>query len=149
MRHARLHGVENADRHSNQRCHRQRRRSPQRRQRGQSPRTNGAGSDHIGPNGTFTADTNGTNGLNGAPPTAKMRPHILKFLPPSSTLYHTESFGPVLCLMTYADGDEADALRLANDTEYGLSSSVFCGKSDLPPSHPHCRSRPHHPDADR
>lgn len=100
------------------------------------PGTNGTGSDHIGPNGTFTADTDGTNGSAGTSPTAKMRPHILKFLPPASTLYHTESFGPVLCLMTYADGDEADALRLANDTEYGLSSSVFCGESDLSPNHP-------------
>lgn len=89
--------------------------------------TNGTGAaDHIGPNGTFTNGING--GSAAASPTAKMRPHILKFLPPASTLYHTESFGPVLCLMSYADGDEADALRLANDTEYGLSSSVFCGE---------------------
>ena len=105
--------------------------------------TNGNNSDHIGPNGTFTADTDGIDGTNGTSPTAKMRPHILKFLPPSSTLYHTESFGPVLCLMTYADGDEADALRLANDTEYGLSSSVFCGELDLSPKPSYCRLNPH------
>ncbi len=34
-----------------------------------------------------------------------------------------EIFGPVLPIMTYSDFDEV--LELANDTEYGLSSSIF------------------------
>src|SRR5205823_7088165 len=33
-----------------------------------------------------------------------------------------EIFGPVLCLIPYADEDEA--LRIANDTQYGLSGYV-------------------------
>ncbi len=38
-------------------------------------------------------------------------------------LYHDESFGPVVAIIRAKD--EADAIKLANDTEYGLSASVF------------------------
>jgi len=38
-------------------------------------------------------------------------------------LYREESFGPVVAVIRAKD--EADAIRLANDTEYGLSASVF------------------------
>lgn len=38
-------------------------------------------------------------------------------------LYSEESFGPVVAIMRAKD--EEDAVRLANDTEYGLSASVF------------------------
>ena len=36
-----------------------------------------------------------------------------------------EQFGPLACII--AAHDEADAVRIANDTEYGLSSGVFSG----------------------
>ncbi len=36
-----------------------------------------------------------------------------------------EIFGPVLCLIPY--GDEAEAVRLANDSPFGLSSAVWAG----------------------
>ncbi len=39
------------------------------------------------------------------------------------TLYHDESFGPVVALIRAKD--EEDAIRLANDTDYGLSAAVF------------------------
>jgi vanillin dehydrogenase len=42
---------------------------------------------------------------------------------PKMRIYSEESFGPVVTVVR-ADGDE-DALRIANDTEYGLSSAVF------------------------
>ena len=38
-------------------------------------------------------------------------------------LYHDESFGPVVAIIRAAD--EADAIRLANDSDYGLSAAVF------------------------
>jgi betaine-aldehyde dehydrogenase len=39
-----------------------------------------------------------------------------------------ETFGPVVPVMKVRDADEA--VRLANDTRYGLSASVFAGTSD-------------------
>jgi len=39
------------------------------------------------------------------------------------TVAREEIFGPVLCAIPYED--EADALRIANDSEYGLSGSVW------------------------
>jgi acyl-CoA reductase-like NAD-dependent aldehyde dehydrogenase len=38
-------------------------------------------------------------------------------------IYHTETFGPVSTLIEVEDAEEA--IRVANDTEYGLSASVF------------------------
>lgn len=38
-------------------------------------------------------------------------------------IYSEESFGPVVCVVRVKDDEEA--LRIANDTEYGLSSAVF------------------------
>jgi acyl-CoA reductase-like NAD-dependent aldehyde dehydrogenase len=38
-------------------------------------------------------------------------------------LYRDESFGPVVAMIRARD--EADAIRLANDSEYGLSAAVF------------------------
>ncbi|WOX07022.1 aldehyde dehydrogenase [Microbulbifer pacificus] len=40
-------------------------------------------------------------------------------------LYSDESFGPVCALIRAAD--EEDAIRIANDSEYGLSAAVFSG----------------------
>ena len=39
-------------------------------------------------------------------------------------IQHLETFGPVVSLSTF-DGSEEEAVRLANDTEYGLASSVY------------------------
>ncbi|MDT8326893.1 MAG: aldehyde dehydrogenase family protein [Roseovarius sp.] len=42
---------------------------------------------------------------------------------PKSKIAQEEVFGPVLCVMPFKD--EADAIRIANDTEYGLMASVW------------------------
>jgi acyl-CoA reductase-like NAD-dependent aldehyde dehydrogenase len=38
-------------------------------------------------------------------------------------IYAEESFGPIVCIVRATDDD--DAVRLANDTAYGLTSAVF------------------------
>ncbi|WP_033293993.1 aldehyde dehydrogenase family protein [Amycolatopsis jejuensis] len=45
-----------------------------------------------------------------------------------ATIAQQEIFGPVLCLMSYRDED--DAVALANNTAYGLAGSVFSGNPD-------------------
>ena len=54
---------------------------------------------------------------------AVMQPTILDHVTPSMRLYSEELFGPVVAIIR-ASG-EADAIRIANDTPFGLSSSVF------------------------
>jgi acyl-CoA reductase-like NAD-dependent aldehyde dehydrogenase len=48
---------------------------------------------------------------------------VLDGVTPAMRIYAEESFGPVVCVMRATDVDEA--VRLANDTEYGLSAAVF------------------------
>ncbi len=48
---------------------------------------------------------------------------VIDQVTPAMKLFREESFGPVVAIVRARD--EADAVRLANDTEYGLSASVF------------------------
>ena len=50
-------------------------------------------------------------------------PTVLANVQDGSEILRVEIFGPVLAIATFADEDEA--VRLANDTEYGLVSYVF------------------------
>jgi acyl-CoA reductase-like NAD-dependent aldehyde dehydrogenase len=50
-------------------------------------------------------------------------PMILDQVTPGMLIWQEETFGPVLPVMRFAD--EAEAVRLANDTSYGLCASVF------------------------
>ena len=52
-----------------------------------------------------------------------MAPHVFVDVPNDSAFAQAEQFGPVAMIIR-AQG-EADALRLANQTDYGLSSAVF------------------------
>ncbi|KAM0283899.1 hypothetical protein ACHAQH_002281 [Verticillium albo-atrum] len=52
-----------------------------------------------------------------------MRPVVLGGITPEMDIYKTESFGPTVSLFEVET--EEEALRIANDTEYGLSSAVF------------------------
>ncbi|KAL5339305.1 Aldehyde/histidinol dehydrogenase [Aspergillus crustosus] len=52
-----------------------------------------------------------------------LRPVIVGGVTKDMDLYATESFGPTVSLLI-VDSDE-EAIKLANDTEYGLSSAVF------------------------
>jgi betaine-aldehyde dehydrogenase len=51
------------------------------------------------------------------------RPTILDSCDSSLSVVHDESFGPVLTVETFTDED--DAVRIANDTEYGLAGAVW------------------------
>lgn len=48
---------------------------------------------------------------------------VIDDITPSMRIYHEECFGPVAAIIR-VNGDE-EAIRVANDTEYGLASAVF------------------------
>ncbi len=50
-------------------------------------------------------------------------PNVFTDVSPESGTAREEVFGPLITLQSYDDVD--DAVRLANDTDYGLSGSVF------------------------
>ena len=52
-------------------------------------------------------------------------PTVLTDVRPGMPVYHEETFGPVAAVIRV--GDEEEALRVANDTEFGLGSSVWTG----------------------
>ena len=54
---------------------------------------------------------------------AFMEPTILTDIKPGMVAYSEEIFGPVLCI--YAVKDEDEAVKLANDTKFGLGGTVF------------------------
>ena len=52
-----------------------------------------------------------------------LQPAIVDNVTPDMRVYQEESFGPIVSVLRF-DSDE-EAIRLANDSEYGLSSAVF------------------------
>jgi len=54
-----------------------------------------------------------------------MQPTVVDHVTPGMRLYDEESFGPIVAMIRVSD--EADAIRVANDTDYGLAGSVFSG----------------------
>jgi acyl-CoA reductase-like NAD-dependent aldehyde dehydrogenase len=50
-------------------------------------------------------------------------PTVLAPVSPAARAYREEIFGPVVVVVPFED--EADAIRIANDTEYGLSGSLW------------------------
>ena len=54
-----------------------------------------------------------------------MRPTVFGDVKNDMTIAREEIFGPVLSILPYRD--EEEAIRLANDTEYGLSAYVRAG----------------------
>ena len=63
----------------------------------------------------------GGNALEG--PGTFYEPTVVEGVAPGSAILREEIFGPVLAISTFSEEDEA--VRLANDTEYGLVSYVF------------------------
>lgn len=54
-----------------------------------------------------------------------MQPTVFDGVTPDMTLAREEVFGPVLAVLPFVD--EAEAVRLANDTVFGLASAVWTG----------------------
>jgi acyl-CoA reductase-like NAD-dependent aldehyde dehydrogenase len=54
-----------------------------------------------------------------------VQPTVFSEVTPEMTIAQEEIFGPVLVLMPYEDED--DAIRIANDTVYGLAGGVWSG----------------------
>jgi aldehyde dehydrogenase (NAD+) len=54
-----------------------------------------------------------------------VRPTVFADVAPTMTIAQEEIFGPVLSVIPYDDED--DALRIANDSSYGLSGAVWAG----------------------
>ena len=52
-----------------------------------------------------------------------VKPTVFAGVTPDMTIAREEIFGPVLCILPY--GDEAEAIRIANDTPYGLAAYVW------------------------
>jgi aldehyde dehydrogenase (NAD+) len=52
-----------------------------------------------------------------------VRPTVFGNVKPDMTIAREEIFGPVLSILPYTD--EADAIRIANGTQYGLAAGVF------------------------
>src|SRR5690606_3766217 len=52
-----------------------------------------------------------------------VRPTVFANVRNDMTIAREEIFGPVLCIIPYEN--EEDAIRIANDTDYGLAGGVF------------------------
>jgi acyl-CoA reductase-like NAD-dependent aldehyde dehydrogenase len=52
-----------------------------------------------------------------------MQPAVVDHVRTDMAIYHEESFGPSVSVIRVSD--EEAAVRVANDTEYGLSAAVF------------------------
>lgn len=68
----------------------------------------------------------------GIPPTLKkgyyVEPTVFVDVTNDMVIAREEIFGPVLCVIAY--DDEEDAIRIANDSEFGLSGSVWSGSEE-------------------
>lgn len=72
--------------------------------------------------------TGGTEAPDGLDTGYYVRPTVFGDVDPRSNLGQEEVFGPVLAIIEYED--EADAIAIANGTQYGLHGAVFAADND-------------------
>ncbi|CAK7271499.1 hypothetical protein SEPCBS57363_004651 [Sporothrix epigloea] len=59
------------------------------------------------------------------PPTILVSPKPQELSLLQARIWREEAFGPVIVVVPFADGDEDAALRLANDSEFGLGAALW------------------------
>ena len=74
-----------------------------------------------------------------------VRPTVFSEVTPEMTIAQEEIFGPVLAIQPY-DGED-DAVRIANDTAYGLAGGVWSGDQERAIARR--QADPHRPDRDQ
>ena len=74
-----------------------------------------------------------------------VRPTVFSEVEPEMTIAQEEIFGPVLAIQPY-EGEE-DAVRIANDTAYGLAGGVW--SADRERAIARRQAPPHRPDRDQ
>lgn len=91
--------------------------------------------DHLARIAGFVerAKKDGANVVLGGQPNSQLgglfyQPTLVMKPDPRSEIFREEVFGPVLCLQTFAN--DAEALDMANDTEFGLAAIVVSGDRD-------------------
>ena len=67
----------------------------------------------------------GADAPEGLPRGWYVKPTVFGRVDPKSTIAQEEIFGPVLSIITYRD--EEEAIRIANDSPYGLAGAVWSG----------------------
>lgn len=82
----------------------------------------------AGLNEGATLITGGTESPAGLEQGAYVQPTVFADVTNQMRIAREEIFGPVLCLIPYAD--EAEAIAIANDTPYGLAAAVWA--ADIP-----------------
>ncbi len=75
-----------------------------------------------------TLDVGGSGRPDGVEAGYFVKPTLFSNVTNSMTIAREEVFGPVVTIIGY--DDEADAVRIANDTDYGLSAVVFGAPDD-------------------
>ncbi|RZI43325.1 aldehyde dehydrogenase family protein [Herbaspirillum sp. HC18] len=70
----------------------------------------------------------GPDAPEGLPTGYYVKPTIFGRVKPDSTIAQEEIFGPVMCIITYRDED--DAVKIANGTLYGLAGGVWAGSDE-------------------
>jgi aldehyde dehydrogenase (NAD+) len=83
---------------------------------------------HRGIEEGATLVTGGTGRLDGFAKGYFVKPTVFSNVSNEMTIAREEIFGPVLCIIPYEDED--DAVRIANDSPYGLSGFVSSGNLD-------------------
>ena len=55
-------------------------------------------------------------------------PTVLADVPESATIAQEEIFGPIMCIFKVVNNSDEEAVRMANNCDFALSSCAFSGR---------------------